>query len=117
MPQERFQEPFYDETADETLAAIKTDSGYLFFVQLSNIDSAGYFLQLFDAAVGDVTLGTTTPTLSLPVPPGDATDEGASIHEFDPPIRFKTAITYAVTTTAGGSTGPTTALTMNAGVR
>ena len=111
---ESFQVPFFDASADATVANLKTTSGLVFFIELSNIDNADYFLQLFDALAADVTLGTTTPNLSLLIPAGDSTFRGAMDKVFSPPLKFETAISYGVTTTATGSTGPTTALAMNA---
>jgi hypothetical protein len=110
--------PFYDETADETVAAIATAGMMLHFVEVSNVDNDSYFLQLFNvAATTDVTLGTTTPTQSFLIPAGNGTLHGAMDKVFDPPIDFTLGLSYAITTTAGGNTGPTTAMALNAGYR
>lgn len=107
--------PNFQGTGNATARNIKAASGRLYFVEASNIDAGDRFLQLFDALAADVTVGTTTPVLSLFIPAGDATFRGAMDKFFDPPIQFAAAISFAVTTTATGSTGPTTAVVVNAG--
>jgi hypothetical protein len=81
---------------------------------VSNLDDADAFLQLFDAAAADVTVGTTTPKLGILVPAGNGTKRGAFELTLSPHgIDFRTALTYACTTTATGNTDPTTGLTVN----
>lgn len=107
--------PLLDLTADETLTLIKTGYTLLHRVELENPNTTGMYLQLFDAAaVSDVTLGVTTPTAVIPIPAGDGTENGirAIGYESAPP-RFYKGLVYAVTTTATGSTGPTTELPAN----
>lgn len=107
---------FFDATADETVTAMKASAGYVYWLEVSNIDAVDYFIQFFDLAVGDVTLGTTTPAISFLIPAGDGSTRGAFDRVFNPKMQFRTAITYAITTTVTGSTGPTTALVLNAGM-
>lgn len=67
------------------------------------------YVQIFDAATATtITLGTTAPDLSLAIPPGSA----ANI-EFSNGIAFANGIKLACTTTATGSTAPTTGLDLN----
>ena len=106
--------PFYDETADETVAAMSSESAQLYSLELSNIDAADYFIQLFDLATSDVTLGSTTPTMSFLIPAGDASKRGAMDKFWPGGVIFNTALTYAITTTAGGASGPSTDLVLNA---
>lgn len=102
--------PFFDSDGDNTAQAVRTTSGYLHFLEVSNPNGTDAFIQLFDAATGDVSVGTTTPALSLLVPANGAMDK-----HFPVPMKFETAITYACTTTATGSGDPTTGLVVNAG--
>ena len=99
----------FDADGDNTAQAIKAGAGRLFFLEVYNPNSADAWIQLFDVATGGVTVGTTTPKLSLYVPPG-AMDKMWPL-----PVHFGTAITYACTTTQTGSGDPTTGLTVNAG--
>ena len=85
--------------------AVKTSAatlgGYMFY----NANPAAAYIQVFDIALASVTLGTTTPTYTIPIPPASA----AHI-EFTLGINHATAITVAATTTATGSSAPSTAL-------
>lgn len=102
----------FDSDGDNTAQALSARSGQLHYLEVQNPNAADAFIQLFDAAAADVTVGTTTPKLSLFVPANGAMDK-----YWNDPIDFNTAITYACTTTAIGSTDPTTGLVINAGYR
>ena len=86
----------------------------IYNLEVSNPNTVDCYLQLFDFATGDVTVGTTTPAMSLFVPAGDGTLNGAMDKEYSGGLTFETAITYACTTTATGSGDPTTGLVVNA---
>jgi hypothetical protein len=58
------------------------------------------FIQLFDALVADVILGTTLPKFVIPLPPGGGIDGPNGPHVFG------TAITIAVTATIPGAGVP-----------
>lgn len=95
--------PYYTTIADETVRDIHARPCKLHSIHLVNGDAGSVrYVQLFDAASGDVTLGTTSPDLVVPI------GEGDTHHiEFATPVRFGTACSFAVTTTPTGSTGPT----------
>ncbi len=93
----------FDATADETVADVSTVPTRVHAVHIANGDAAVRYLQLFNLANGDVTLGTTTPDVVIPL----ATSGVHHIDMSDAPY-FTVACSYAVTTTATGSTGPTT---------
>jgi hypothetical protein len=103
----------FDGDGDNTAQAGKASATGLHHIECSNPNSADAYLQLFDLATGSVTVGTTVPKLSLLVPAGDGTKDGAMDKFFGPPIKFGTALTYACTTTATGSGDPTTGLIVN----
>ena len=103
----------FDSDGDNTAQAATTSGAYIDYIHVVNPNVAQAFLQLFDLASGSANVGTTTPTLSLLIPPGNGTDSGAFTEVFPVPIHFKTAVTYACTTTATGSGDPTTGLTVN----
>jgi len=102
--------PFFDSDGDNSAQEIKATSGNLYKLHVYNPNTAAAFVQLFNTASGSVTVGTTTPVYVLYVPP-----EGAVIEDFDTPLTFNTAITYACTTTATGNGDPTTGLTVSGG--
>lgn len=91
--------PFFDADLDETAVVINAQGGRIHFFQFSNNGTGDIFIQFFDLAVGDVTVGTTVPTWSFFVPAGDGTNAGGYGENFgEYPISFDTAITIAATT-------------------
>lgn len=103
----------FDADGDNTAQAGATKPANLVGISVANVNNADAFLQLFDAATGDVTVGSTTPKHSIMIPKGDGTNYGAVDIIFDDPMKFSTALTYACTTTAAGSGDPTTGLIVN----
>ena len=101
--------PSFDSSVTATVENLQTSPGYLDFFEVQNPNIVQVFLQLFDGAAASVTLGTTAPTMSLLVPPGDGNASGGRAEVLNHPPYFNKAISYAVTTTATGSTAPTTA--------
>lgn len=104
--------PFFDNSVAAAVEAMKAAAGNLYAVDVDNPNATDVYLQLFDVAAGSVVLGTTTPTLSLKIPPAGGRDPVYPI-----PFRFGTAISYAITTTATGSTAPASACKLNAGYK
>lgn len=86
--------------------AVKASAGNFGGYILYNPNSSAVYVQVFDVASASVTLGTTAPTYVIAIP-ATAT---ANI-EFSNGINHATAITLAATTTATGSTAPSTACT------
>jgi len=82
-------------------AGVGTMGGYMFY----NPNSSVVYLQVWNVAIGSVTVGTTTPTYVIPIP----ATAGANV-EFTNGINHSTEINIAVTTTATGSTAPSTAV-------
>lgn len=97
-----------DADIDNTAQACKTSAGNLYGYHIQNPNSSDAWVQFYNAAAADVTVGTTTPKLSLVVPANGAIEHIGPI-----PVEFSTAITYAATTTAAGGTDPTTGLVGN----
>jgi hypothetical protein len=85
-----------------TATAIKASAGQLYGYHLFNTTAAVAYVQIFNVAAGSVTLGTTTPTISIGIPAS-----GGVTVNFDKGIAFGTAISFACTTTRTGSTGAT----------
>lgn len=93
-----------------TVAAVKASAGMVDSITVTNSHSAVQYLQVFNTASGSVTLGTTTPVLTVAVPATNTVQLN-----FDKGLKFGTAISIAATTTPTGATGAT-ASTMHATV-
>ncbi|MGE0590914.1 MAG: hypothetical protein AB7G23_03040 [Vicinamibacterales bacterium] len=92
-----------DETEDQVSATATTFCG----VWLSNPSGASIFVHVYNATAANVTVGSTTPVLSLEFG-GNADDTVTGVLEVPGGCRtMDTALTLAATTTLGGSTGPT----------
>lgn len=105
--------PTFDSDGDNSAQALLPHPGRLYFVNAYNSNGAAAFIQIFDATSANVTVGTTTPKMSLFVPAGGAYSQNLPVNGF----HFNTAITYACTTTATGSGDPTTGLTLTLGAK
>lgn len=112
-----WQDTLFDSSADNTAQACKASGGYLYFLEVANIDGVDGFLQLFDSAVASVTVGATTPKLSILVPHGNGSNYGSMSRVFTPPLHFNTAITYAGTTTPTGNGAMTTPMILSLGFK
>lgn len=78
---------------DETEEAVKASAGKLYGYYFYNAASAVRWLKFYNDTVANVTVGTTTPVLTLGLPAG-----AAGHVEFVNGIPFSTAITVAATT-------------------
>ena len=113
MPDIVHLQSLFDSSGDNTAQAAKTSAGTLHYMHIVNSNTAQAFLQLFDVAAADVTVGTTTPKLTFLVPAGDGVNSGGFTELIDGGITFGTAITYACTTAPTTNGNPTTGLTVN----
>lgn len=91
--------------------AIKASAGQLLMLQCGNTNASEAYVQVYNVAFGSVSVGTTAPTLSIPIA---ATSTGGFALSLVG-LQFGTAISAAATTTATGGTGPSTALDCNVG--
>ena len=91
-----------------TVTSVKASAGQVYGWYVYNANSTACYLQVFNTASGSVTLGTTTPTMSLGIPAGG----GANV-AMPNGIAFSTAISMAATTTRAGSTACTSAIDVN----
>lgn len=78
-----------DETEEEVKATAGQVYGYYFF----NASASVRFIKWYNATAANVTVGTTTPVLTLPIPAGAAGHVSLPV-----PMAFSTAITVAATT-------------------
>jgi hypothetical protein len=98
--------PYLANGLTTTVTTVKSSAGELGAYHCLNPNSSAAYVQIFDAS--SVTLGSTTPVLSLGIP---ATSGGNL--EWTIGLHFATAIKVAATTTATGSTAPSTAVDCN----
>ena len=90
-----------------TVQTVKASAGSLCGWHVFNPNTSVAYLQIFDVA-GSVTLGTTTPKLSLGIPAGGGANLLVPLG-----ISFANTIKLACTTTETGSTAPASGLTVN----
>lgn len=93
-----------DETEDE----VKSSGGQVYWIHAMNLTAAVLYLKFYNAAAASVTVGTTTPVHTFPIPTlGDTNGAGFN---FSVPngIAFSTGITIACTTGIldNSTTGP-----------
>jgi hypothetical protein len=82
---------------DESEEEVKASAGTVYGVWFSNTATATRFLKFYNATAANVTVGTTTPVLTLALP-GNTTDDISGVFSIPQGIAFSTAITVAATT-------------------
>jgi hypothetical protein len=92
--------PFFKNGVTNTVRSLTKSTAVLAWIEVQ-ATTGNAWIQVFDALPGDVTLGTTEPTLSFFIPGGGAGDK----QQFWP-TRFETAISYAATSTVAGAAAP-----------
>ncbi len=86
---------------DETEEEVKATGGNVYGYFIYNNSASTMYLKFYNATAASVTVGTTTPVMTFPIPAGSAANVG-----FPYPVSFSTAITVAVVTgVADSSTG------------
>lgn len=79
-------------------------------------DTTDCYLQMFNAAAANVTVGTTTPAQSFLLPGGTgANNKGAYAITFPAPLQFDTALSIAVTAGPTNNVAPTGDAVINIG--
>ena len=97
---------YYDNDLDETAISVKSSAGQIFWFNVINLASSVRYFQIFNVAVGSVTVGTTTPTMQFPIPTqGDSNGAGFTL-SIPAGIEFNTEITVAATTNSEGNGAP-----------
>lgn len=82
---------------DETEEEVKATAGTVYGVWFSNMATSTRFLKFYNATAANVTVGTTTPVLTLAIP-GNSSDDVSGVFSIPHGIAFSTAITVAATT-------------------
>jgi hypothetical protein len=91
---------------------VRAGNTRIFSYNIQNPNAAAVFLQFFNAAsVGAVTLGTTTPTDWLAIPPSGVLD---GFWGYSP--MYPAGVVVAATTTPNGATLATTGLPVSLGI-
>lgn len=84
---------------DETEEDIKTSAGQIYSLIAINLATGVRYLKLYNATAANVTVGSTTPVMTIPIPTQAATANGAGFVMTIPQgIAFDTAICAAATT-------------------
>lgn len=83
-----------DETEDE----IKGSAGQLYWIHAMNMSNAPLYLKFWNATAANVTVGTTTPVLTLPLPTQGNTNGAGTQINIPQGLVFDTAMTVGATT-------------------
>lgn len=91
--------PYKNLDVDEIEDDIKTSAGKLFWIHAMNMSASVLYLKIYDNVAASVTVGTTVPTLTFPLPT-NATTNGAGfcVNFGDMGLQFSTGICIAATT-------------------
>lgn len=82
---------------DESEEEVKGTAGTVYGVWFSNMATSTRFLKFYNATAANVTVGTTTPVLTLAMP-GNTSDDVSGVFSLPQGIKFDTAISVAATT-------------------
>lgn len=82
---------------DESEEEVKATAGAVYGMWFSNLATSTRFLKFYNATAANVTVGTTTPVLTIALP-GNASDDISGVFGSTHGIAFGTAITVAATT-------------------
>jgi hypothetical protein len=104
--------PFNNIDVDETEDVIKASAGQLYELYLFNATNAIIYVKLYDDTVANVSVGTTVPVLTIPVPGNNDADGAGVVRNWPAGLNFANAITIAATT--GVATADTGAPATNA---
>lgn len=82
---------------DETEEEVKATAGIVYGFAFTNTATATRFLKFYNDTAANVTVGATTPVLTLGLP-GNTSDDVSGVFPFPSGLNFSTAITVAATT-------------------
>lgn len=83
---------------DETEEEVKATAGQLFSIIAMNRTAAPLYLKFYNATAANVTVGSTAPVLTIPVPANADSDVAGFVWNNEIGFAFSTAITVACTT-------------------
>ena len=91
---------------DESEDQVKATSGRVYWIHAINLSAAVLYLKFYNKTAANVTVGTTVPDLTFPVPSNGGTDGAGFVLPIPNGMVFNTAITIAATTgIADGDSG------------
>jgi len=82
---------------DESEEEIKASAGQIYWIHAMNMVATARYLKFYNATAANVTVGTTTPVLTFPIPANSTTGAGF-VFNVPQGIPFGTAISVACTT-------------------
>ena len=82
---------------DETEEDVKTAAGQLYWIHAMNMVATARYLKFYNATAASVTVGSTTPVLTIPIPANSTTGAGFTV-SIPQGLAFSTAICVACTT-------------------
>lgn len=83
---------------DESEDDIKTAPGTIYWIVAINTTDAPIFLKFYNATAANVTVGTTVPVLTFPVPANASSDGAGFVLSVPKGMVFDTAMSLAATT-------------------
>ena len=84
--------------ADESEDQVKATAGQIYWIHAINLSATVKYLKIYNATAASVTVGTTVPALTFPVPSNGGTGGAGFVLAIATGIEFDTAITIAATT-------------------
>lgn len=107
------------QTLTSTAQTIKTSSGSVMGWNFINVNTSAVYVKFYNALIADVTVGGTTPVLTVAVPAGSATNPGINMVTPDlvPFEVFNTAISFACVTGLADNSNTAPATAIHASVR
>jgi len=85
---------------DESEEEVKASAGVVYGMWVTNTATATRFIKLYNATAANVTVGTTTPVITIAIPGNSSDDVSGSFNVGGLGIGFATAISVAATTAA-----------------
>jgi hypothetical protein len=83
---------------DESEEEVKASAGTIYAGWVTNLATSTRYLKFYNATAANVTVGTTTPVITIPIPGNSSDDISAVLSAGGLGIKFDTAISVAVTT-------------------
>lgn len=90
--------PYKNIDVDESEDQVKGAAGQIYWIHAINLSAAVLYLKFYNATAASVTVGTTVPDHTFPVPSNGGTDGAGFVLAIPNGIEFDTAITIAATT-------------------
>jgi hypothetical protein len=83
---------------DETEEDVKTSAGSVYGALMFNRATTPRYVKFYNATAANVTVGSTTPVMTVPIPEAASGGAAGVVFAFAPGIKFTTAICVAATT-------------------